>query len=158
MNAVAPNVVLLNGKPESDFARYAVMASNIIVKTADGRLCLQRRDIGPWAAPGALAFWGGMVEAGESFDDALLRELEEELGVTPPLADIVFLGAFERTRDDGSMTCACFYFWHDVQDSVQNCYEGAREYLDTAAALADPTLHTPGTKWSIEEAMLRGFI
>ncbi len=52
--------------------------------THPARLLVARRSAPPQFA-GMWEFPGGKVEAGESCEDALLRELEEELGVTARL-------------------------------------------------------------------------
>jgi len=45
--------------------------------------CFPRRSPGRKTYPGCWSFPGGHVESGESLDDALVRELQEEIGVTP---------------------------------------------------------------------------
>lgn len=50
---------------------------------ADGRVLVQQRPPGK-ALAGLWEFPGGKVEAGETPEDALIRELEEELAVTVP--------------------------------------------------------------------------
>ena len=57
-------------------ARRGVVA----VIERDGRLLVIRRSQ-QVVAPGALCFPGGAIEAGESEETALVRELDEELGV-----------------------------------------------------------------------------
>jgi 8-oxo-dGTP diphosphatase len=49
----------------------------------DGMLLLGRRSPGKLVCPDAWDVIGGHVEAGEAFEDALLRELEEEVGIRP---------------------------------------------------------------------------
>src|SRR5436309_1462601 len=49
----------------------------------NGTVLLARRSAGRQAYPNRWSFPGGHVEAGESLDDALIRELREEIGVTP---------------------------------------------------------------------------
>jgi len=74
---------------EPERERRAVRA---LVVDAAGRTLLVR-----WPRPGGSAFWiapGGGVEPGESDEDALRRELEEEIGVVAPP-----LGPFVWTRD-----------------------------------------------------------
>jgi ADP-ribose pyrophosphatase YjhB (NUDIX family) len=49
-----------------------------------GRYLLQRRDDRPDILhPGALGLFGGGLEAGESADEAIRRELAEEIGLVP---------------------------------------------------------------------------
>ena len=52
----------------------------------EGRLFLQRRDPRDRAFPGCWELPGGKMEAGESAEAALFRELEEELRWTPEQA------------------------------------------------------------------------
>jgi 8-oxo-dGTP pyrophosphatase MutT (NUDIX family) len=52
--------------------------SMILLTLPDGRIVLQRRGKGAPRSPGKLGFFGGHVEEGESYDDAMRRELSEE--------------------------------------------------------------------------------
>jgi len=49
----------------------------------DGRVLAERRKLTKTLLPGAVALPGGHVEAGESLDEALHREVREELGIAP---------------------------------------------------------------------------
>jgi TDG/mug DNA glycosylase family protein len=75
---------------EPERERRAVRA---LVVDADGRTLLVR-----WPRPGGSAFWiapGGGVEPGESDEDALRRELAEEIGIVDPaLGPFVWMRAF----------------------------------------------------------------
>lgn len=65
----------------SNSATHAVKA---IIYRDDGRLLLQQRDCTPGLIfQGCWTFFGGQVEAGESLENALKRELLEELGCVP---------------------------------------------------------------------------
>ncbi len=52
---------------------------------ADGRVLVQQRPAGKTMA-GLWEFPGGKIEPGETPEDALIRELEEELAITVPCA------------------------------------------------------------------------
>lgn len=60
---------------------FAVVAAALI--DAEGRVLVQQRPAGK-ALAGLWEFPGGKVEAGETPEDALVRELEEELAITVP--------------------------------------------------------------------------
>ena len=49
----------------------------------DGRFLAEERKLTKKVLPGAIAFPGGHVEPGEKVEDALGRELSEELGIVP---------------------------------------------------------------------------
>ncbi|NJO79673.1 MAG: NUDIX domain-containing protein [Cyanobacteria bacterium RM1_2_2] len=60
-------------------------AAAIAILYRDNQFLLQLRDDLPQIRyPGHWAFFGGHVEAGESPDMAVQRELQEEIGYTPP--------------------------------------------------------------------------
>jgi mutator protein MutT len=50
---------------------------------ADGNVLAERRRLTKTVAPGALAIPGGHIEAGEEPEEALRREVQEELGIVP---------------------------------------------------------------------------
>ncbi len=64
----------------------------IQVRDAEGRLFVHRRTASKLAFPSLYdMFVGGVVGAGETYDEAALREAEEELGVTGlPRPDFLF--------------------------------------------------------------------
>ncbi|MGL4313955.1 MAG: (deoxy)nucleoside triphosphate pyrophosphohydrolase [Sphingomonas sp.] len=64
-------------------ALFPVVAAALI--DADGRVLVQRRPAGK-AMAGLWEFPGGKIEPGETPEAALIRELEEELGITVPAA------------------------------------------------------------------------
>lgn len=59
-------------------------AVHILVSDADGNVILQKRSLAKDTAPGLLSTsCAGHVDAGETYDSAARRELEEELGIPP---------------------------------------------------------------------------
>lgn len=69
--------------PEAGPTLFPVTAVALV--DADGRVLVQQRPPGKELA-GLWEFPGGKVERGESPEDALVRELEEELAITVPCA------------------------------------------------------------------------
>ena len=78
--AVKPDLdLLLDGPPLTPGAAAAAL-----LVTPDGRYLLQHRDDLPGIFfPGWWGLFGGAIDPGETPDQALLRELDEELGLTP---------------------------------------------------------------------------
>jgi 8-oxo-dGTP diphosphatase len=62
-----------------------LIVSAVALIDADGRVLVQQRPAGKSLA-GLWEFPGGKVEAGETPEDALIRELEEELAIGVPCA------------------------------------------------------------------------
>jgi isopentenyldiphosphate isomerase len=62
---------------------------HVVVYHPDGRLLLQRRNLTKDIQPGK---WdtavGGHLDCGESFNSAVVRELNEELGIDVPFSDL----------------------------------------------------------------------
>jgi 8-oxo-dGTP diphosphatase len=67
-------------------------AVKAIINRSDDCILLQQRDHTPGLSfPGCWTFFGGQVETDESLEDALKRELIEELGCVPgPVGDELF--------------------------------------------------------------------
>lgn len=65
----------------TDLAELRECVACLII--ADGKVLAERRRLAKTVAPGAIAIPGGHVEAGEAPEDALRREVREELGVVP---------------------------------------------------------------------------
>jgi 16S rRNA (adenine1518-N6/adenine1519-N6)-dimethyltransferase len=87
------------GKVHGDNLRHR--AVHILVFDRQGNLFLQKRS--PWKDrhPGV---WdssaAGHVEAGEAYDEAARRELQEELGIEAPLEPVAKLPASDRTGQE----------------------------------------------------------
>ena len=83
----------------------------IAVMSTDGRLLIHRRSLAKDIWPG---WWdiaaGGVVAAGETYEAAARRELEEELGIE---ADVEFLGQSRYVDDDVAEMCRGYRVVHD---------------------------------------------
>jgi mutator protein MutT len=70
----------------------------------DGMVLLVRRSLHRSTYPGLWSFPGGHVEQGETLADALVREVQEEVGVTPTTLSFLGVIADPNTAADDPAT------------------------------------------------------
>lgn len=119
-----------------------------LLVAADGRILLQLRDDDPSIInPGRWGFFGGHVEAGETPEQAFLREMREELGWRPrhfePYA------TREVDRDGWHVTSHVFAAHLDADSGALTLGEGQAMALFAPDAL--PANATPGARDVIAE-------
>jgi 8-oxo-dGTP diphosphatase len=68
------------------------LSSKVLILDAEGRVLLLRRSQSSTYHPGAWEFPGGKTDPGETFDQALLREVAEETGLTISLHRVLGAG------------------------------------------------------------------
>lgn len=74
-------------RPDRPERKHTEVAVGILIRPDDGALLLSTRPAGkPYA--GFWEFPGGKIEAGETVEQALRRELHEELGITIEAAEV----------------------------------------------------------------------
>ena len=128
-----------------------------IVITHDDRILLQERPLNWRTFPGMIATFGGKIDSNETPVEALVRELNEELGANADPADIIELGALTEAVTDHK-EIAFLYYWHDKENTITGCYECDPIYFqDTKDALAHPKL-TDDVIWALMECELRKLI
>lgn len=66
----------------------------------DGNLLIQRRSYKKTNNPGLWAKTGGHVASGESPDDAIIREINEEIGILLDIKDFEFYRAYHNPKDN----------------------------------------------------------
>src|SRR3972149_7881097 len=114
---------------KTDEKTYAFRYVDCIFLTQDNKFILQKRGDDWNRFPGYLASFGGQIEAGETSMQALIRELNEELGAQVKESDVISLGAVTEAVA-GYSELIYVYFWHDKQGTITGCYEGEVRYYD----------------------------
>jgi 8-oxo-dGTP diphosphatase len=111
-----------------------------LVLTQDNKILLQQRPNDWGRFPCCLATFGGGIEGNESPMEALVRELNEELGAIVEPKDVIHLGAITEQATH-YQDLIYVHFWHDKQGTITGCYEGeAVHYTRAAEALKHPKI------------------
>lgn len=96
----------------------AILASYLVL-IKDGRVLLARRaNTGYY--DGYYSVPAGHVEVGESFHQALMREIHEEIGITLRTEDLEVTHMMHRKAEDGSERVEAFYNASAWQEGIQN--------------------------------------
>jgi 8-oxo-dGTP pyrophosphatase MutT (NUDIX family) len=106
------NVIATVTRSEMRARRLQHRSVGIAVISSDGRLLIHRRSDAKDIWPG---WWdiaaGGVVAAGETYEDAALRELAEELGLDD--VEIECLGHSQYVDDELAALCRGYRVVHD---------------------------------------------
>lgn len=132
----------------TDNANYTNRYVGCLILTSKNKFLLQQRGMDWERYPAALATFGGKIELGETPEQALARELKEELGATISFNDVIVLGTFIKNSHEYN-EFIYGYFWHDKKNIITGCYEGEARYYDNYAdALKHPKI-LDDTRWLI---------
>ena len=121
----------------------------ILVFNAAGEILVQRRTDGKDQYPGLLDLAaGGVVRTGESYELSAARELEEELGVSPPLTTCFDLWFEDATGAPAKRNWGrVFSCTHEGPFSLQASEVVSVEFMSVDAALEiDSAQVTPDTR------------
>jgi len=125
-------------------------AAMLLLVTSDGLLLHHRDDKPGIAHPGCWAGFGGAVEAGETVQEALRREVTEETGLE--IKDPIFLTDAVDHEGDGRLV-SLFYAVGDYRPGDIDLREGAGVAVHRVADLAALKI-TPFVLRAIEAQLL----
>lgn len=142
---------------DAALANFSPSCVGCIVLTQDNKILLQHRPADWWTFPDCLATFGGHIDDNEMPMQALVRELNEELGAKADPAEIVSLGVITEAITKYSESI-CVYFWHDKHGTITGCNEcEARTYASCTEALAEPKL-MDDVRWLLTECQKRNLL
>lgn len=102
-----------------DRSEKTVLTNMCMIYDDDGNVLVQDRRDSDW---GGITFPGGHVEKGESFTDAVIREVYEETGLTIEIPQIC--GLKQWPEDDGSRYIVLFYKTSHFAGELKSSEEG----------------------------------
>ncbi len=137
---------------ETEFPQRFVGA---IILTHNNKFILQRIvDPRPFFPAGSLTTFGGKIEANETPEEALMRELKEELGAIVNTDDTIFLGAITESAT-GHSELIYTYFWQDKKGTITGCYEDEIAYFDSLDAIVVNDHVTDDVRWMLYDCRRR---
>ena len=102
-----------------DRSEKTVLTNMCMIYDDDGNVLVQDRRDSDW---GGITFPGGHVEKGESFTDAVIREVYEDTGLTIETPQIC--GIKQWPEDDGSRYIVLFYKTSHFAGELKSSEEG----------------------------------
>jgi 8-oxo-dGTP diphosphatase len=127
-----------------------------MILSKDRKILLQQRGNNWQKHPGYLSEFGGRIEENETPMEALVRELQEELGAKVNPDEVVSLGEItEAIANHAELIYV--YFWHDKHGSIIGCYEGEAKYFDNVKSVLEHPRIMDSVRWLLEECEKRGF-
>ena len=102
-----------------DRSEKTVLTNMCMIYDDDGNVLVQDRRDSDW---GGITFPGGHVEKGDSFTDAVIREVYEETGLTIETPQIC--GIKQWPEDDGSRYIVLFYKTSHFAGELKSSEEG----------------------------------
>ena len=112
-----------------------------VVHDGNGNILLQKRGQGARDERGNWDIGGGAVEFGETLDEAVRREIREELLVDP--VSVEFLAAYEAHRDNSGVLTHWIALLHAVKVDPKKVRIGEPEKIEQIDWFTSDTLPSP---------------
>ena len=136
---------------------YTKHLADCVVLTHDHKLLMQQRPLNWGSSAGCLNIFGGHVDPGETIVQALIRELNEELGAKVNENEVIKIGAITEDWTQ-HRELVHVHFWHDKKGTITGCYEAeARYYKSVEEALLHPKI-MDYARWALFECQNRNLL
>jgi 8-oxo-dGTP diphosphatase len=140
-----------------DVKSYTFRGVDSIILTQNNKIILQKRGNDWQRFGGYLSSFGGQIELGETPIQALIRELNEELGADVEEKDVINLGVVtEATTNHGELIYV--HFWHDRHGTITGCYEGEIAYFDNVREIMQQPKVMDDTLWALNVCLAKGLL
>jgi len=150
------NIHLLD-PTEINAKKFAFYGVESVILNKDNKILLQKRGDNWQRFPSYLTNFGGQVETNETPLQAIIRELNEELGAKANPADILFLGAVTEGLTK-HLELIYVYFWHDKTGTITGCYEGNVKYFTNVEEILAEQKVMDSARWSLQKCLRLGVL
>ena len=120
---------------------YIGVTVNFLVHDGEGNFLMQKRSINCRDEQGKWDIGGGALEFGEKLEDAVRREVNEELCSEP--LEIKFLKSFEALRDNNGTPTHWMAFVHAVKVDPKTIKIGEPHKIDEIGWFTSKNLPSP---------------
>ncbi|MFZ1812332.1 MAG: NUDIX domain-containing protein [Candidatus Saccharimonadales bacterium] len=117
------------------------VSASFVVHDGKGRVLLQKRGAGARDENGRRDVGGGAIEFGESIDEAVKREIQEELCTEP--IDVQFLTVYDAFREHNGVTTHWIAIMHAVEVDPNQVKIGEPDKIDELAWFTSDNLPSP---------------
>ena len=112
-------------------------------------ILLQRRNAASFRFPFYISAFGGKVESYESPQQAVIRELKEELGIEVNANNLTYLGAVLECETN--FTEPVFQYFLKYDDGIANCFEGEIAKFKNIEDVFSQKKIMSDVKWALEK-------
>jgi 8-oxo-dGTP diphosphatase len=117
------------------------VSASFVIHDGQGNVLLQKRGTGARDENGNWDVGGGAIEFGESIDEAVRREIQEELCIEP--IDIQFLTVYDAFRELGGVKTHWIAVMHAVQVDPTKVKIGEPDKIDELGWFKSTELPSP---------------
>lgn len=140
-----------------DPRKFTKNFADCVIKTHDNKIVLQKRPENCYANPNGTNLFGGHVEDGETIQEALIRELKEELGAEVQSQDLTEIGSISESFTNYTEAVHVF-FWHDKNKTIIGCYEGEALFFESVQDAKKAHNLMEYAQWSSELCEVKGLL
>lgn len=131
--------------------------ASALIMTCDNKILLQKRSVNAKNFPGFITTFGGKIELHETPKQALMRELNEELGAQTHPSDLIECGAVTDAKSEYTDLIYAF-FWHDVHGNIEFCTEENPIYFTNTDEILQHPQSMVYVRWLVKKCIKLGLL
>ncbi len=94
----------------------------VLIRNEKGKYLIQKRAATKKQAPNKWGLTAGHVDTGENFEDAMVREIKEEIGIDVAIEELQPIGIFKQAYESKKTTNNNFtkYYLHQTDKKIED--------------------------------------